>query len=75
MTPAEPPAADEPLRKIASEASARIRAADAKAHEAQAAFAAGEFREFFEKQLAETRKRMQDEYEEATGSPTSGGDS
>lgn len=56
-------------------ASARIAAADAEAYEAQVAFAAGRFPEYFQKKLEAAQKRIEAEYERITGSQAAGGDS
>ena len=76
MSPIEPPAANEALKKIADEASSRIAAADAKSRKAQVAFAAGEFPRFFRQQAQEAEDRIQDEYlREPPGPSASSGDS
>lgn len=64
----------EKLQGLADEAAARIAAADADAHEAQVAFAAGKFDEFIRAKLTAAQKRVSDEYERVVGSRAAGGD-
>jgi hypothetical protein len=59
-------ALNEKVKTYADEAAARIAAADAESHDAQVAFAAGKFPEYFKKRLEEARERIDDEYARAS---------
>lgn len=69
------PPEDTSASSILREAAARISAADAKVHEAETAFAAGKFEDYFEREYKKVEEAVQDEYdilvdERADGPPS-----
>lgn len=62
------PATEAILQRIASESTARIAAADQEAEEAQVAFAAGKFEEFFNAKYGAVAQRVIDDYRQAADS-------
>lgn len=78
----EPSTVNEQLARMAAESASRIEQADAEAHGAQVAFAAGEFEPYFHGKLETVTNRIQasaqgvlDEYKKIFGPPAVGGDS
>ena len=67
MSDLDKPATDALLQRMAADSAARIQAADAKAHEANTAFVAGRFGEYFDRQYQQTQEAIQDEYEQIVG--------
>lgn len=66
---------DSIIARILRESAARIAAADAKVHEADCAFAAGKFDEYYQREYEKVEKAVQDEYDRAIGKISPSGDS